>query len=274
MTTQGRTYAEMLGVGLPTNPAHGAVPKGGLTGVSPHTVAARVPDFSVADEGGSVDPTLAAALAARVAPGQRNVFDQFDAEPAAASMDPSANPMAADKPGANPFDQFDEPQHGEAQPSLLEDVINSAGTGLARGAAGVVGLPGDFFQLINKGMDAAHDLITGKEHPPTPMPGWLSTSEKIRNVASDITGVTLPEPKTQLVGTAAELDACMAGWRKALAEAGGTEDELATVDTIGTLLSIDLNADIDRIADEQAAKRVPEAVEAFNEAVKAGLLPA
>jgi hypothetical protein len=73
----------------------------------------------------------------------------------------------------------------------------------------------------------------------------------------------------QFVGTAVELDACMAAWRKALAEAGGTEDELGTVDTIVTLLSIDLNADIDRIAEEQAAKRVPEAVEAFNEAVKA-----
>jgi hypothetical protein len=73
----------------------------------------------------------------------------------------------------------------------------------------------------------------------------------------------------QFVGTAADLDACMAAWRKGLTEAGGTEDELATVDTIATLLSIDLNADIDRIAEEQAARRIPEAVEAFNEAVKA-----
>jgi hypothetical protein len=73
----------------------------------------------------------------------------------------------------------------------------------------------------------------------------------------------------QFVGTAADLDACMAAWRKGLTEAGGTEDELGTVDTIATLLSIDLNADIDRIAEEQAARRVPEAVEAFREAERA-----
>jgi hypothetical protein len=245
-----RSLSELYGIGRPASPAYGEMPRAG-SAASAHGAPPRSPDFSIANEGGSVDPRLAAALAARVAPGQGNVFDQFDAEPAPSSgggMDPAANPMAAEKPSANPFDQFDEPQHGEAQPSVLEDVINSAGTGLARGAAGLVGLPGDLFKWVNADLDWAHDKLTGTKHPPTPMPDWLPTSENIRNVASDVTGVTLPEPKTQLgryVETVGEFapsalagPGSLAGRLTKFAVAPGIASEAAGEATQGTPLEV------------------------------------
>jgi hypothetical protein len=68
-----------------------------------------------------------------------NAFDQFDA-PAAAT------------PRANPFDQFDQP----AAPALagaVEDVAKSLPVGVAKGAIGLVGLPGTIQQAGNSLVD-------------------------------------------------------------------------------------------------------------------------
>jgi hypothetical protein len=72
-----------------------------------------------------------------------NPFDEFDAAPAAQS--------------ANPFDEFDAPNV-----STGTDIAKSAGVGLGQGMIDFAGLPATGANLLNKGVNAATNYITGK----------------------------------------------------------------------------------------------------------------
>lgn len=48
------------------------------------------------------------------------------------------------------------------QPSVTEDVVKSAGSGVGKGVVGLAGLPGDFRELINSGFEKLHDYTANK----------------------------------------------------------------------------------------------------------------
>src|SRR4051812_29929019 len=81
------------------------------------------------------------------APGQRpesrfDVIDQLppaQENPFADLIAPGVNPYADLIGAENPFAEFVDPQ----EPNVLEDVVKSGGVGLAKGAIGIGGLPGD-----------------------------------------------------------------------------------------------------------------------------------
>lgn len=60
--------------------------------------------------------------------------------------------------GADPWADFLPPQ----KPSVAEDVAKSAGSGAARGALGLVGLPGTIADVFRKGADIAADQTVGR----------------------------------------------------------------------------------------------------------------
>lgn len=92
------------------------------------------------------------------------------------------------------------PMEIKADTGTTEDVAKSAGTGLVRGVAGVLGLPGAIKQGMDWGVGKLFDLagapapdprgvaIRDKFSPPTP--------EDIRNAGTALTGINLYEPQT------------------------------------------------------------------------------
>lgn len=91
-----------------------------------------------------------------------------------------------------------------SQPNVSLDILKSFGSGVARGAAAVAGLPGDVNNLIGTGIGAARDRLIGDVTPEqrasvTAMReggNIFPTSESIMSKASTATGMTLPEPET------------------------------------------------------------------------------
>lgn len=75
------------------------------------------------------------------------------------------------------------------------DVLSSFGSGLVRGVGDVVGMPGDLFAATNQALDTAYNYATGEDYH-TPMPKYLPTSQAAKDLASKVTGVTLPTPQT------------------------------------------------------------------------------
>lgn len=76
------------------------------------------------------------------------------------------------------------PQKADSQPSSFVDAIRSIPGGIGKGVAGIVGLPGDVSNLMDRGMDA----ITGANvSGHGPVPGRV-TSQDVNNVISKPTG--------------------------------------------------------------------------------------
>ncbi|SOR27130.1 conserved protein of unknown function [Methylorubrum extorquens] len=87
-----------------------------------------------------------------------NVFDQFDEAPAA----PKASGAAPS--GGNVFDQFDEAapkgrKPAADAPSVVGDVVQSAGAGIIRGAAGLPDLPQTVLGLTEAGIGYLTDKV-------------------------------------------------------------------------------------------------------------------
>lgn len=83
------------------------------------------------------------------------------------------------------------------QESTFSDVMKSAGSGLASGVAGLIGLPNTLSNLVDSGVRGAHHLITGNELPKPQGPaGALFPGAD--TVVGGIEGVTgkLHEPTT------------------------------------------------------------------------------
>ena len=81
-----------------------------------------------------------------------NFFDQFDDQPA-----PKASGAKPAADGGNFFDRFDEsaPKGGQPAgeaPSAVGDVVQSAGAGIIRGAAGLPDLPQTVLGLTEAGI--------------------------------------------------------------------------------------------------------------------------
>jgi len=86
------------------------------------------------------------------------------------------------------------------------DVLSSFGSGLVRGVGDVVGMPGDLFAATNQALDTAYNYATGENYH-TPMPKYLPTSQAAKDLASQVTGVTLHDPQTtggKIAGKAGE----------------------------------------------------------------------
>ena len=115
---------------------------------------------------------------------------------------PGGAPVAAGEPSApNPFDQFDKSvnqfdQYDSASPGLGEtalDVAKTIPSGLVRGAAGLLGLPG----TVGEGMRTASNYLLGKAGvaPAPRLPGTPATPEQITGAVEAATG-PLYEPNT------------------------------------------------------------------------------
>jgi hypothetical protein len=90
--------------------------------------------------------------------------------------------------------------HEEGYGSWLADIAKSAGSGLARGAADVVGLPGTLSDVVNSGLS----YVTGLPQ----LPASVGSGQVVREAASAVTGgATDYKPKTtagEYASTAAE----------------------------------------------------------------------
>jgi hypothetical protein len=78
------------------------------------------------------------------------------------------------------------------EPSVAADVAKSLGRGIAKGAIGLAGLPGDMATLLNKG----EDYVIGKlgfEPPPTQP---IGTSQQIEGLVEKASGQKFGEPQT------------------------------------------------------------------------------
>lgn len=84
------------------------------------------------------------------------------------------------------------------QESTFSDVMKSAGSGLASGVAGLVGLPNLASQAVDWGVRGAHKLITGNElpQPEGPAGSLLPKAETVVGGIESVTG-KLHEPSTR-----------------------------------------------------------------------------
>ena len=73
------------------------------------------------------------------------------------------------------------------------DSVQSFGRGIAQGAIGLAGLPGDAADLLNRGVDKAQEYFTGVKPPPA-APNYFG-SENIQRGVEKLTG-KFEEPKT------------------------------------------------------------------------------
>lgn len=111
-------------------------------------------------------------------------------------------------------------QQPEVMPSVPEDMLKAAGSGLATGAMGLVGLPGDLLSLGGKAIEAGakgvSSIMGGDEPapPPRPMPAThgraagpiretqkatvlsVPTSDNIQQGVTNVTGWEPYQPKT------------------------------------------------------------------------------
>lgn len=83
---------------------------------------------------------------------------------------------------------------------MVEDVAKSAGTGIMRGVAGVLGLPGQLKSWADQGVGLVFDALGA---PPADPRGVAvrdkfnpPTAEDIRNAGTAVTGISLYEPQT------------------------------------------------------------------------------
>jgi len=183
-----------------------------------------------------------------------NPFDQFDA-PAQGAREPfggagplevTVAPNRKPAPEANPFDQFDAPVAAAPAPSgkpgVIEDVAKTVPSALARGVAGVAGIPG----LVSGGADWLFSKVTGTSPEELesareaqragsrerlgfalPSAGDVLTPEKVTGAIEGVTG-PLYKPQTntgRYVGAVAEMapGALMGGgtaWERALSTIG------------------------------------------------------
>lgn len=87
------------------------------------------------------------------------------------------------------------------QPNVAADMATGFGTGVARGAAGLVGLPGDFQRQFRRAGDAVGNWMFGEDPErekriAAAFGSALPTTDQIRQTATDVTGITLPEAQT------------------------------------------------------------------------------
>jgi len=124
-----------------------------------------------------------------------------------AKNQPTGNPSG----GSLAFDDLIPGSQAE-QPSMIADVLKSAGSGIARGTADLMGLPGTIGDAFNNGMS----YVTGMPRlPQNPVSG-----ETLRNAASTVTGgATDYAPQTTAGEYAATAGEFVPG---ALAFGGGT----------------------------------------------------
>lgn len=119
------------------------------------------------------------------------------------------------------------------QPNVGLDILKSFGSGVARGASAVAGLPGDVSNLMGAGIGAARDYLVGDVSPEQRAAvtatreggNILPTTEGIMSTASDITGMTLPEPET----TAGEYARTVGEFAPAALGGGGAVARIARV---------------------------------------------
>jgi hypothetical protein len=89
-------------------------------------------------------------------------------------------------------------RNGGEQPSTAMDMLKSAGIGLAKGAIGVAGAPGDLSDLLARGSKAAGDYISGKlglEKSPELAPAIAPGAADIQKHIEGVTG-EFYQPKT------------------------------------------------------------------------------
>jgi len=93
------------------------------------------------------------------------------------------------------------------QPSYAGDIAKGAGIGLARGAIGLAGIPGDIQNLATRGLAALADKV-GAEHPPIDemlAANYFPSSDRIQKAIESKTGQfyqpqTLPGQYAQTIG--------------------------------------------------------------------------
>jgi hypothetical protein len=126
------------------------------------------------------------------------------------------------------------------QPSTTEDVAKSAGIGLAKGAIGMAGAPGDLSNLLAKGSKAAGDYVGGMfgaAPSPEPTGPLLPTSGGIQKAVESQTG-DFYKPKTtagEYAQTAGEFAPGLMGGEGSLLARGLTRVAIpaATSETAG-----------------------------------------
>ena len=83
------------------------------------------------------------------------------------------------------------------EPSTLGDVARSFGRGVAKGAIGVAGLPGDVGRLVGRGVHAAGSAVGLPEPPPEAMDlPLIPSSEQVQRGVEKATG-KFGEPATE-----------------------------------------------------------------------------
>jgi hypothetical protein len=135
-----------------------------------------------------------------------NFFDQFDgAAPQAAAPAQSGNffdqfdVSTPDTPGVKRIYIGGPPE--QASPGMADtgiDALKSLGTGLAKGAIGLAGLPGDLSELGARGLDYATrgvGNLIGQDIAPRPAQEPLLGSGQIQNAVEGVTG-KFYEPQT------------------------------------------------------------------------------
>jgi hypothetical protein len=103
--------------------------------------------------------------------------------------DPIAAPTAAPAKGANFWDADPVVDH----PSVVGDVAKSAGTGLAKGAIGLAGIPGDVAELAKSGAD-----WVGERLPSIPSPSPDSTLGRVAQFLKDESAKTASLPAAKV----------------------------------------------------------------------------
>lgn len=137
-----------------------------------------------------------------------NFFDQFD------------QPNQQPQPAGNFFDQFDAPLTPQ-RPAYLDEqdvvpgAIKSAGTGIAKGLAGLAGLPGLVDSAVGQGVRYLGGKLGLPEPPPEAgKPALLPTPNEVQSAFERVTG-PLYKPQNRAeryIETAAEfIPAAMAG---------------------------------------------------------------
>lgn len=131
--------------------------------------------------GQPIDPVVALAAQAQASPAPYYPPGDSRNNPAAVSVTPQTiDPV--EKLAAGPVDaptaQSGTPM-SSAPVSTWADIVRSIPGGIAKGVAGIAGLPGDVSQLLDIGMDA----ITGAKIADAPHPGRF-TSQDINNTIS------------------------------------------------------------------------------------------
>lgn len=89
--------------------------------------------------------------------------------------------------------RFGSPQQ---KPNAVSDVATSLGSGIARGTADLIGLPG----TVQRGFDWVGDqvgkAVFGDSYQPVRIGPRAPTGADIKQAATDVTGITLPTPQT------------------------------------------------------------------------------